>query len=89
MIRSNSSASTGSNQLPTRLSTPAAPLISAFSFAHSSARSFRSTPITRSLCLDAMSAWIPDPVPRSSALRDGRRTVRSASIVPEGFTPVT
>ena len=65
------------------------PLSCALIAAVASARSLTSVATTRSAKREAMSACTPQPVPRSSALCTGRRTMRFASVADAGPTAAT
>src|SRR5437868_6815044 len=78
VIRSNVSPSTGAKKLPLRHSTLSSPLRAAFSSVYASARSLTSVAMTCCACRAARSAWMPLPVPTSSARRTrGRGVSRS------------
>ena len=81
--------STGSKKLPSRSSTFSTPLSWALNAANSSARAFTSVATTRALCRAARIAWMPQPVPTSSAVPTGRRTVRCESVSDGPCTPAT
>ena len=66
-----------------------APLSRALKAAKLSARSFRSVATTWSLWREARIAWTPQPVPMSSAVATGRRTVRCESVSDGLWTPAT
>ena len=87
--RSNRSPSTGSKKLPRRTSTFARPLSAALKAVYATARSLTSVATTCFACRAASTAWIPEPVPTSSARCTGLRTVRFPSRAEDGATPIT
>ena len=65
------------------------PFSLALNAAKLSARGLRSVATTRSLWRAARIAWMPDPVPTSSADATGRRTVKCESVSEGPCTPAT
>lgn len=88
-IRSYVSSATGSKSEPSRRSAAGAPESARVSLVKPRARGLRSVAVTPVACCAACSAWIPDPVPRSSARPTGVRTVIPASVVDAPPTPST
>ena len=88
-MRSNRSPATGSNRSPWRQSTWGRSFKRALNAAISTARGFWSVATTRSLWPAATKAWNPEPVPRSSVARLGRRTVRPARVSELELMPMT
>ena len=78
--RSKRSPATGSRKLPSRSSTLSAPFSAQLNSANASARSLTSVATTAPACLAASTAWIPLPVPTSSARSMGLRIVSDASV---------
>ena len=79
MIRSNCSPATGSKRLPSLVSTLSMPFNAALISVNASARGLTSVATTCSQCAAASSAWMPLPVPTSTARPAGRRGVTAAS----------
>ena len=77
--RSNRRPSTGASRSPS-ISSQCSPLRRAVRRAIASARGRTSVPVTVPACCDRCKAWTPQPVPMSSAVPTGRRTVAEANV---------
>ncbi len=87
-IRSNRRPATGASHGPSSSSTSSS-LRAKVARAMASARGATSVAVTRAACRPACRACTPHPVPRSSSVPAGRRTVAAASVTEAAPTPVT
>jgi hypothetical protein len=88
-MRSNFSSPTGSKRLPCLISMLEMPFSEAFSAARLRALALMSVARTDRLCRADMSAWMPQPVPRSRVRPASLRTVRYPSAREAGPMPST